>query len=235
MAILSSSPGSVGPAGPTGPTGPTGATGPIGPSGGPTGATGPTGPTGPAGATGPTGPTGATGPTGVTGPAGATGPTGAASTAVGPTGPTGPAGPTGPTGSGVVAHASSTAAVSTTATTFTGGADLLAVDLSFTADGASDYELAVNGYGWYNGSTSVDTVLALKLDGAEHGRIGHTYIGASLAVPLAASRVITAPSATAHTVNARLFVGTASTATVEAGDGLSDNKPPLYLVVRKLA
>jgi hypothetical protein len=110
-------------------------------------------------------------------------------------------------GSGVVVSGSQTADISTTATTYGTGADVLTSAISFTANGTSNYLVACVGPGWRNSLSGQSNTLSLTLDGAQ-GVIMSFYSAAAAQEPdpLAGFARLAAPAAGVHTVNARLFV-----------------------------
>lgn len=124
-----------------------------------------------------------------------------------------------------------TSSVTSSGTTFAAGTDLLASALSFTADGTSDYLIRVRGVSWFNNSATGTNQLRINLDGADDGFICTWSVpAANAALPLVAEAVIPAPSAGAHTVNARLTVA-AGTATINAGAGGAGANAPILVAV----
>jgi hypothetical protein len=127
-----------------------------------------------------------------------------------------------------------TSNVSTSGTTFGAGADLLAADLTFTADGTSDYGLFVSASRWQNSTSGAVNELDIKLDGADQGEIAQLVApAANVGDTLCCLGVIQAPAAGAHTVNARMYA-TAGTATAAAGTGGAGGSSPILVMVVKL-
>ena len=128
-------------------------------------------------------------------------------------------GSSGTSAGSVVGHATNTSSATTSGTSFAAGADILAADLSFIADGTSDYLVTVSARQWSNTGTSLPhNRLSLKLDGADAGVFIDTSLATGQAVVVSGSVVIAAPSAGAHTVNGRFWVS-AGTGTLTAGAG----------------
>lgn len=136
---------------------------------------------------------------------------------------------------GVLASGTKTSNVTSTGTTFGTGADLLAAALSFTADGTSNYLLRVYARAWTNSLTTAASQLNLNLDGVDKGQFASMQPSvANVAIPLSVGGVILVPTAGAHTVNARLSVSVASTATVVGGAGGAGVDLPIFVSVEKL-
>jgi hypothetical protein len=95
-----------------------------------------------------------------------------------------------------------------TQTTFATASDILASSLNFTADGSSNYLVVFFAYNSSNASAAANNILSLNLDGSEYTRICvWTCPSAAAFAPLFVAVPIIAPSAGAHTVNFRCYVG----------------------------
>ena len=131
-----------------------------------------------------------------------------------------------------IAYGKATANVTTTGTTFAGGADLLASALNFNADGSSDYILKVSAV---DASHSVSTAywyLHANLDGADAGFFSQVQSpAANSGMPVAARALIVAPSAAAHTLNVRVRGGTAGTTTIVGGAGGANTAMPIVVTL----
>lgn len=141
-----------------------------------------------------------------------------------------------PTSIGNVVHGTKTSSVSTSGTTFSGGADLLASVLSFTADGTSDYLVVGSGVGWANGTSGNGMQARLNLDSADGGIIQEIDIGTALAadgLPFSPRGIILAPSAGSHTVNIRVNAVAGGTVTVAAGVGGAGTNGPIVVTIQK--
>lgn len=135
---------------------------------------------------------------------------------------------------GVLAYGTRTSNVSTSGITFATGADLLAADLSFTADGTSDYMVEVSAEQVAAGS-SESPQIRLNLDTADAGYMWAQTLPSSAGAALSARTVILAPSAGTHTVNAKLVSGaSAVTVTVSGGSGGAATARPILVTVAKL-
>jgi len=134
-----------------------------------------------------------------------------------------PQGSISPVGSAViVARGTRAAVVSTVGTTFATGADVLAGDLAFTADGVSNYMLEVSARGWIANVVGQYVQMEVKLDGADYGSMALKVSEAAplLAQTLEARAYIAAPASGAHTINARILVsGGGATGQIAAGAG----------------
>lgn len=119
-----------------------------------------------------------------------------------------------------IAYGKKTSSVTSSATTFAGGTDVLASALSFTADGTSDYLLVATSRGWNNATASTANILEINLDGADRGAMATgSFSLANAAQTIVALGVIATPAAGAHTVNARLYCSAATLATMVGGAG----------------
>lgn len=143
---------------------------------------------------------------------------------------------TGGGGGGFAAYGKRTTGspISTSSTTFAGGVNLLGSNLSFVADGTSDYLVEVSAPAIQNSANGGETILNLVLDGSDAGSF---YIlvaanaGSQNQGPGLHSRgVLVAPSAGAHTVNIRLWVS-AGTGLVQFGAGGAGNDAPLVVTI----
>lgn len=140
-------------------------------------------------------------------------------------------------GTTIVTRSTRTSSVSTTGTTFAGGADVLASALSFTADGISDYIATLSGY--VGGTNGFGGNIALNLDTADGGWV-HRWILDSADTSAEFSglnlrTIIVAPAAGAHTVNFRAVSASASgTFTVTGGAGGAATARPILATVEKL-
>ena len=110
-------------------------------------------------------------------------------------------------GAGVIASGTRTTDVSTTATTYGTGADVLAAPISFTANGTSSYLVMCVGPGWRNSLSGQSNTLCLTIDGAQ-GAIMSFYSAAAAQEPdpLSGVALLVTPSAGTHTLNAKFFV-----------------------------
>lgn len=109
-------------------------------------------------------------------------------------------------------------AISTAASTFAGGAALLASNISITADGTSRYALVVLGPDWshsFAGDTTMQAQAAV--DGSAGGNILAYSRNTGVLVPLAGGIDLGVLSAAAHTVNVRMLSGAGATLTVPSG------------------
>jgi hypothetical protein len=103
-------------------------------------------------------------------------------------------------------------AVSTASTNFAGGQNLLAANISFTADGVSRYALVVLGAGWSNSFAGTTTMIASAvLDGAQGGLFNAMADNTGVLAPLSGAIDLLVPSAAVHTVNVRIYAGTGTT------------------------
>lgn len=117
--------------------------------------------------------------------------------------------------------------IATIGTTFPAGADGLAADLSFTADGVSDYLVTVFSSEWYMsgaGNRNCD----LKLDGGQSSSIVSGDSGGTEQRSLYAIVQIVKPAKGVHTVNARFYCS-AGTLNIRA-----DASQPLVMTVQKV-
>lgn len=130
-----------------------------------------------------------------------------------------------------------TVSASTSNTTFATGVDILALALSFVADGSSDYVLRIEGgYMQNSGAAGTAVYISANLDGAENGRTlfgnaatAQPYLPVNVAIP------IMAPLAGAHTINGRFYMNGIGTATFGAGTGGVGNNSPIFVSVRRAA
>lgn len=135
-------------------------------------------------------------------------------------------------GTGIVAYGTRTTNQTTVGTTYAAGADILAAAVSFTADGHSDYVIRASGVG-FGASASVNGQLWLNFDAAQRGLMQSTFTAGQV-MPVAASAVVFAPAAGAHTVNVRMVVSAAATGTIFAGNGTGTNFQPFLVTVEPL-
>lgn len=130
-----------------------------------------------------------------------------------------------------LAHGTNSSAISSAGTTFAAGTDLLGSALSFTASGTDSYIVRASATDWFNTVSGQNNVLRLNLDGADAGFMAiFTAPGNSFSAPMNGWAVFT-PSAGAHTVNVRLGVLAASTATVNAGAGGAGVRFPILVTL----
>jgi hypothetical protein len=136
---------------------------------------------------------------------------------------------------GIIAFGTRTSNVTTTGTTFAGGADILSSPLSFTASGKDSYLLTVIGRDWQNNTASTRNILRLNLDGADAGIFADDSVtAANFPNILNAQGVINIPSVGSHTINARFQV-TGGTGTIEAGSGGAGVSTPILVTVQRIA
>ena len=133
---------------------------------------------------------------------------------------------------GNVGFATRTANVATAGTTFGTGADLLASDISFTANGSLSYIVRVSAASWQNTLSGGANFLYLKYDGAQAGEMAVINCpGVSFNVPFAVAPLyLITPAAGTHTVNLRLVVNS-GTGTVVGGAGGAANAVPITVTI----
>ncbi len=107
--------------------------------------------------------------------------------------------------------------VSTAGTSFAGGANLLASNISFTADGISRYAVLALGPNWSTNSSAQTTIIASAVFDGAQGNLFDTFtFGTNVLLPFAGGIDLGVVSAAVHTINIRIYGGTGTTA-VTAG------------------
>ena len=146
-------------------------------------------------------------------------------------------------GGGIVAgqiiayHTLLTGTVTSSGTSFSGGADLLASAMNFTADGTSDYGVYCVATAMGDATSGDGCQLRLNLDGADQGVMAQSLSAITSSLnTLTAVGIIPAAVATVgvHTINVRLNAITGGTASVVGGPGGAGSNAPLAVFVVKM-
>lgn len=129
--------------------------------------------------------------------------------------------------SGVIAHATRAASVTTSGGTYALGADILTSDLSFTATGSNDYRATLWCCSISNPGNA--SYAALKLDGAQSSYVLRATSAA--VAPFVGTVIISSPAAGAHTMNFRVWTNGVGTTTALGDVGGSGNNSPMLVTV----
>lgn len=129
----------------------------------------------------------------------------------------------------IVSDTSTTSVTSITGTTFATGKNLLADDLSFTAQGGNSYLIVAEASDWQNTGANLN-LLRLNLDGADGGYMALDTIPAAGGSAKLNGRIVITPAAGTHTINAKATT-TAGTATVNAGAGGAGTRGPIRVAI----
>lgn len=140
----------------------------------------------------------------------------------------------GASSAGAAAYGFQSSPVVTSGTSAATGANVLDDDLSFTADGTSDYLLTIYSPECFDNDSGAIIRLSLLLDGSVGAQFFNAQpSAANRAASVAAGCRIATPSAGGHTVNVIVHASTGQ-ATLYAGDGSSGASSEIVVKVEKL-